>query len=65
MVAKRVLRYLKGMVDYGLLYTPSPILLNVFYDLDSAGDLDDRCSTGGFGLFIGNTFVSCLPRNKG
>lgn len=43
--AKRVLRYLKGTVDYGLFYAPFAINLNVFYNSDWAGNPDDRRST--------------------
>ncbi|XP_062165030.1 uncharacterized mitochondrial protein AtMg00810-like [Alnus glutinosa] len=50
--AKRVLRYLKGLVDYGLYYCKSPLILNVFYDADWAGNPNDRCSTSGYGIFL-------------
>ena len=55
-VAKRILRYLKGMVDYGLFYSSSKeFKLEGYCDSDWAGDTNDRKSTSGFVFFIGNT----------
>jgi hypothetical protein len=51
--AKRVLRYLKGSVDYGLYYYKSSLLLNAFCDADWVGNPDDRRSTSGYGIFLG------------
>ncbi|GKV32209.1 hypothetical protein SLEP1_g40826 [Rubroshorea leprosula] len=46
--AKRILRYLCGTVDFGLLYKKGDqIDLAGFTDSDYAGDLDDRKSTSG------------------
>ena len=53
--AKRILRYLKGTIDYGLLYSFSNEFKLVGYsDSDWAGDLDDRKSTTGFVFYLGN-----------
>jgi hypothetical protein len=34
------------------------MLLSAFSDADWAGSLDDRCSTGGFAIFVGYNLVS-------
>ncbi|CAL1356029.1 unnamed protein product [Linum trigynum] len=54
--AKRILRYIKGTIDHGLLYTKSEIFKLVGYcDSDWAGDMDDRKRTTGFVFFLGDT----------
>jgi hypothetical protein len=46
---KRVLRYLKGTVQYGIVYTRKSSRECIGYsDADWAGDLDDRKSTSGY-----------------
>lgn len=55
-MATRILRYIKGTIDYGLYYSPSSDFKLVGYsDSDWGGDIDDRKSTGGFIFFMGNT----------
>ncbi|RDX87237.1 putative mitochondrial protein, partial [Mucuna pruriens] len=52
--AKRILRYLKGTLDFGLFYSSSnEFKLVGFCDSDFAGDVDDRKSTTGFVFFMG------------
>ncbi|XP_071738725.1 uncharacterized mitochondrial protein AtMg00810-like [Rutidosis leptorrhynchoides] len=54
--AKRILRYIKGTIDYGLFYSPSNHFKLVGYsDSDWAGDKDDRKSTSGFVFYMGDT----------
>ncbi|KAK6160335.1 hypothetical protein DH2020_003716 [Rehmannia glutinosa] len=54
--AKRILRYLKGTINFGLLYSVSNDYKLVGYsDSDWAGDTDDRKSTTGFTFFMGDT----------
>ena len=56
--AKRVLRYLKGTPDHGLFYSKGSLQLNAFCDSDWAGSLDDRRSTSGFSVFLGDCLIS-------
>ena len=46
---KRICRYVKGTLDYGLIYAKGRgnYILSGFSDSDLAGSLDDRKSTGG------------------
>jgi hypothetical protein len=57
--AKRVLRYLKGTLDSGLLFTRGPLHLYAYCDSDWAGDPLDRrsISTSGFGVFLGQCLI--------
>jgi hypothetical protein len=56
---KRILRYLQGTPDYGLLLCHSSSSdLVVFTDADWAGCPDTRCSTSGYAVFLGNNLVS-------
>ncbi|KAI3740814.1 hypothetical protein L2E82_31288 [Cichorium intybus] len=73
---KRILRYLQGTIDYGLLiqqssdstlhaYTDahSPFL-TAFSDADWAGYPDDRRSTGGYAIYLGSNLVSWSARKQ-
>ncbi|KAJ7976200.1 Retrovirus-related Pol polyprotein from transposon TNT 1-94 [Quillaja saponaria] len=64
-MAKRILRYLRGTLDYGLFYSSSHIIDLVGYcDSDFAGDLDDRKSTTGFVFFMGNNAISWVSKKQ-
>ena len=59
MAIKRIMRYLKGIEDYGLWYKFGGNLdLKVFTDADWVGNLDDRKSTSGGAFFLGKRLVS-------
>jgi hypothetical protein len=62
--AKRVLKYLKGTPDHGLLFTPGPIQLNAYCDSDWAGDPIDRRSTSGYGVFLGHCLLSWQAKKQ-
>ncbi|XP_058759847.1 secreted RxLR effector protein 161-like [Vicia villosa] len=59
-VAKRILRYLKGTTELGIFYKKGEenVKLLVFTDSGHANDLDDRRSTSGYMLKIGHGVVS-------
>ena len=53
--AKRILRYVKGTIDYGLIYKSDKESELIGYcDSDYVGDLDDRKSTSGLIFFFGS-----------
>jgi hypothetical protein len=52
-VLKRILRYLRGSLDYGLLLRPSSTSeLVVYTNADLAGCIDTRRSTSGYAVFL-------------
>ena len=53
--AKRVLRYIKGTSDFGLVYkSDKECRLMGYYDSDYVEDLDDRKSTSGYIFLYGS-----------
>ncbi|KAL0546298.1 hypothetical protein IC582_016205 [Cucumis melo] len=55
-VAKRILRYLKGTLDYGLFYSSSKeFKLEGYCDSDWTGDTNDQKSTNGYVFDIDKT----------
>ncbi|XP_050150594.1 uncharacterized mitochondrial protein AtMg00810-like [Malus sylvestris] len=63
--AKRILRYLKGTVNFGLFYSSSDNYKLVGYsDSDWAGDFDDRKSTTGFVFFMGDTAFTWMSKKQ-
>ena len=62
--AKRVLRYLKGTVDWGLRYQCKSDELVGYSDADFAGDEDDRHSTTGNVFLLAGSAVSWLSRKQ-
>ena len=59
MVAKHVLRYLRGTIGYGLRYTSSSDMALVGYsDSNWAGRVEDRKSTSKCCFGLGSTVVS-------
>ena len=56
---KRLLRYLKHTIQFGLhVYRSSCNCLQAFSDADWAGNRDDRHSTGSFCVFLGKKLIS-------
>ena len=65
LAAKGVIRYLKGTVNYGLLYSRSEAGTCVgFSDADWAGDLTDRKSTSGYTFQMSGASVSWLSSKQ-
>uniref|UniRef100_A0A2N9IBW9 Reverse transcriptase Ty1/copia-type domain-containing protein n=1 Tax=Fagus sylvatica TaxID=28930 RepID=A0A2N9IBW9_FAGSY len=63
--AKRLLRYLKHTLHFGLqIYRSSCNTLQAFSDADWAGSRDDRRSTGSFCIFLGNNLISWSCRKQ-
>ncbi|PKA61094.1 Retrovirus-related Pol polyprotein from transposon TNT 1-94 [Apostasia shenzhenica] len=62
---KRILRYLKGTILYGpQFHRHSSHTLHAFSDADWAGSPNDRRSTGGFAIFLGNNLISWSSKKQ-
>ena len=60
---KRLLRYVKGTVDHGIIFPKtgrSRLQLTVFSDADMVGDINGRRSTSGILVFLGSAPISWL-----
>lgn len=65
--AKRVLRYIKGSTTVGLTFDGSHnqnVSITAYADADWAGDLDDRKSTSGYVIKIGDCVVSWISKKQ-
>nr|GFA07756.1 hypothetical protein [Tanacetum cinerariifolium] len=62
---KRIFRYLRGTVDWGLWYSKdSSIALTAFADADHAGCQDTRRSTSGSVQFLGERLISWSSKRQ-
>lgn len=61
---KRVLRYLKGTLTFGLDLNGGGLHLTAYSDADWAGDAIERCSTSGFCVFLGHSPISWSAKNQ-
>ncbi|PKU87907.1 Retrovirus-related Pol polyprotein from transposon TNT 1-94 [Dendrobium catenatum] len=55
---KRLLRYIKGTIDFGLPITKGGLRLRTYVDADWAADSSDRKSISGFCTFLGHNLIS-------
>jgi hypothetical protein len=63
--AKHVLRYLRGIVEYGLRYLgDGEVKLQGYTNLDWAGNAADRKSTSGCRFSLGSTMISWFSRKQ-
>jgi hypothetical protein len=64
-LVKRILRYLKGTVDFGLHFYPtSSASLIAYSDADWAGCPDTRRSTSGFCVYLGDNLISWSSKRQ-
>ncbi|KAF7810522.1 putative mitochondrial protein [Senna tora] len=62
---RRILRYVKGTLDYGIFYRKGPSCkLKGYSDADYAGDCDTRRSTTGYVMSIGSGAVSWCSKRQ-
>ena len=62
---KRILRFVHGTLDHGLLLRRSASISVVVYsDADWAGDVGDRRSMGGYALFHGDNLIAWSARKQ-
>ena len=63
-VVKRILVYLKGIVDYSLCYQGGDLRLIGYTDTDWGGDLDDRKSTLGYVFLLSRGSISWSSKKQ-
>ena len=62
---KRIFRYLKGTLDFGLWYPKGKDFnLTTYTDVDWARSIDDRKSTRGGAFFLGKCLMSWLSKKQ-
>ncbi|XP_058209850.1 uncharacterized mitochondrial protein AtMg00810-like [Rhododendron vialii] len=61
---KRLLRYLKGTLEHGLVYQPSFFALNAYSDSDWAGNYHDHKSSSGYYVFLGDNLISWSAKKQ-
>uniref|UniRef100_A0A2N9IZ37 Reverse transcriptase Ty1/copia-type domain-containing protein n=1 Tax=Fagus sylvatica TaxID=28930 RepID=A0A2N9IZ37_FAGSY len=66
LAVKRILRYVKGTLHFGLTFRPSaaPGTLVAYSDADWAGCPDTRRSTSGYSIYLGDNLVSWSAKKQ-
>lgn len=64
--AKRILRYVKGTIDLGLVYTKDSQnnMITGYSDSDLAGNVEDRKSTGGMVFYLNDSLVTWVSQKQ-
>jgi hypothetical protein len=62
--SKRILRYLSGTKEYGIVYGGNSFVLTGWTDSDWAGDLDDSRSTGGYVFLLAGGAISWASQKQ-
>lgn len=65
-MVKRILRYVQGTLQFGLVYTKDSgnNVLTGFSDSDMAGSLDDRRSTGGMCFYLNESLITWVSQKQ-
>lgn len=63
---KRILRYVKGTVNYGLRYTKGKgnYILTGFSNSDFAGNTEDRRRTGGMAFYLNENLITWVSQKQ-
>lgn len=63
---KRIYRYIRGTVDFGLVYskTSGNNVLNGYSDSDLGGHLDDRKSTSGVAFYLNDNLITWISQKQ-
>ena len=61
---KRILRYLRGTLDYGIHFQLDTLNLQAYSDADWAGDPNDRRSVSGFVVYLGSSPISWASKKQ-
>ncbi|XP_058742222.1 secreted RxLR effector protein 161-like [Vicia villosa] len=65
LAAKRILRYLRGTTNFGIVYKKGENADLIGYtDSDYAGDIDDRKSTSGYVFILGSGAISWSSKKQ-